>query len=302
MVKIKKLRDVPFKDSCEAWNNGFVDYYVNMQMTVSDFTDRLDRDKLSPDYSFIAYYNDTPAGIILNGIAESNGNKVAWNGGTSVALPFRKQGIARKLMGSTMDLYKRENVEFANLEAFSVNHGAIRLYESFGYRIVDELLFLQLTEPGEKLPFDSHQIQGYSLHIGPPQDVCELPYYQHDAPWKTQWDLIHGGESLIVKDCNGNAAGYMLYQKSQGKEGNQGKTVLYQCAADERSPAKSEIIQLMINQLFKTDSHMISTYNLPGKSHLLINNLEKAGFKEAFTDQKILLKQVFMKKTMNEAI
>ncbi|VEF47634.1 GNAT family acetyltransferase [Bacillus freudenreichii] len=297
MLKIKKLSDVPIRDACEAWNNGFMDYYVKMQMSVSQFTFRLGWDELSPDYSFIAYYNEIPAGIILNGITDINGKRLAWNGGTSVAASFRKQGIAKKLMESSLEIYRRENVDIATLEAFTVNQAAIRLYESFGYRVVDQLLFLKKTKPNEKSTFTNDKIQGYTLHRGLPQDVSELSFYQHGAPWKTQWKYIRGGESIIVKDRYGEAAGYILYQNIRGKDG---KTILFQCEADERLPAKSEIIQLMIGQLFKTDSRMISTYNLPRKNHLLINNLVNAGFIETFTDQKIPLKQVFMKKTMNE--
>ncbi|WP_186310924.1 GNAT family N-acetyltransferase [Siminovitchia fortis] len=292
MLKIKKLIDVPIRDACEAWNKGFADYYVNMQMTAGQFTFRFGWDELSPDYSFIAYYDGLPAGIILNGIITTNGKRLAWNGGTAVAVSFRDKGIARKLMESTMELYKQEKVDVASLEAFTVNDRAIRLYESFGYRTVDNLLFLKKTESEEKSLGNIPEIPGYSLHHGLAHEIRDLSFYQHDAPWKTQWNFIRNGESIVVKDRNGIAAAYALFQKRNGK------IILLQCAADERLPNKPELFQYMINHLLQTESRTVSTYNLPEKNKLLINVLEKAGFKEEFTDQKVPLKQVFMKKIM----
>lgn len=292
MLTIKKLSDVPIKDACEAWNKGFIDYYVNMQMTNSQFTYRLGWDELSPDYSFIAYFNSHPAGIILNGIMTSNGKRVAWNGGTAVAVTFRGKGIARKLMESTMELYEQENVDIASLEAFSINHGAIRLYESCGYHVVDHLMFLKKTGSNEKTRVNFLDLPGFSLHRGLPHEVRDLSFYQHDAPWKTQWNFIRHGESIIMKNCNGEPVAYALYQKSGGK------TIIYQCSVDERLPNKLELFQSIIDHLIKTEPHTISTYNLPGKNQLLLDILKRAGFKEEYTDQKVPLKQVLMKKVM----
>ncbi|WP_313431247.1 GNAT family N-acetyltransferase [Siminovitchia terrae] len=290
MLKIKKLSDIPIRDACEVWNQGFVDYYVNMQMTVSQFTFRLGWDELSPDYSFIAYYNGLPAGIILNGINELNEKRGAWNGGTAVAFSFRGKGIAKKLMESTVALYNQENVDTASLEAFTVNERAIRLYESFGYRVADELVFLKKTESKENNPDSMLEMPGYSIHHGLAHDIRELSFYQHDAPWKTLWNFIRNGESIVMKDENEKAAAYALFQKKNGN------IILYQCAADERRPNKPELFQYLIDYLQQTESHIISTYNLPGKNQFLINILEKAGFKQEFADQKVPLKQVWMKK------
>ncbi|MEB2276241.1 GNAT family N-acetyltransferase [Bacillus sp. ILBB4] len=62
-------------------------------------------DQLSVDHSFMAFYNNTPAGIMLNGIKKVKGKKHAWNGGTSVALPYRKLGIGEALLKATLERY-----------------------------------------------------------------------------------------------------------------------------------------------------------------------------------------------------
>jgi hypothetical protein len=53
----------------------------------------------------MAFYNNTPAGIMLNGIKKVKGKKHAWNGGTSVALPYRKLGIGEALLKATLERY-----------------------------------------------------------------------------------------------------------------------------------------------------------------------------------------------------
>lgn len=292
MLKIKKLSDIPIRDACDVWNQGFVDYYVNMQMTVSQFTFRLGWDELSPDFSFIAYYNGLPAGIILNGINELNERRLAWNGGTAVSISFRGKGIAKKLMESTVALYRQENVDTASLEAFTVNEHAIRLYESFGYQTSDELVFLKNTKSEEENSVSMSAMPDYSIHHGLAHEIRELSFYQHDAPWKTQCNFIRNGESIVMKDKNEKAVAYALFQKKNGN------IILYQCAADERRPNKPDLLQYLIDYLLQAESRIISTYNLPEKNQLLINILEKAGFKQEFTEHKVPLKQVWMKKEM----
>ncbi|MDN5388455.1 MULTISPECIES: hypothetical protein [Bacillus] len=67
MVEIKLMKYCPFKDAHYVWNLGFSDY-ANVQMSLKQFAFKLGFDELSPEYSFIAYDNGAPVGILMNGI------------------------------------------------------------------------------------------------------------------------------------------------------------------------------------------------------------------------------------------
>lgn len=47
---------------------------------------------------------------------------------------YRRKGVASALLRSLIDCAKSENSEFLSLEVRPSNHGAIALYESFGFR------------------------------------------------------------------------------------------------------------------------------------------------------------------------
>ncbi|MGG3571466.1 GNAT family N-acetyltransferase [Bacillus gobiensis] len=296
MITIKLLSECPLSDAVSAWNKGFEDYFSSSQMTVEQFTHRLGKEDLSPSYSFVAYCEEEPVGLILNGIKMMNGKKWAWNGGTSVAPSHRKSGVASKLMKESMDVYEREGVEIASLEAFSVNEKAIRLYEKYGYKIIDHLLFLELKGRRKEDLFQDANKNAYSIEYGLPKDIGKLKLYNDSVPWQTQWQHIRDGESLVVKDSSENVLGYALYRRVFNGEGNLQSIILYQCECDRHIHNKEEVLKYMINYVFQANESIHRmTYNLPESNHSLVDILQEAGFKKAYTPNGTLLEQVFMK-------
>lgn len=71
MIIIKPLSQCSFSDALEAFNKGFEDYYIPVEMSLDQFICRFGVDRLSVEHSFVAFYNDTPAGIMLNGLKKS---------------------------------------------------------------------------------------------------------------------------------------------------------------------------------------------------------------------------------------
>jgi ribosomal protein S18 acetylase RimI-like enzyme len=53
--------------------------------------------------------------------------------GMAVRAQWRRQGIGRQLLNACLALAKKAGIEKVELEVFSDNLGAIRLYESFGF-------------------------------------------------------------------------------------------------------------------------------------------------------------------------
>jgi ribosomal protein S18 acetylase RimI-like enzyme len=127
-VLIKKLTECSLNDILHAWNNGFQGYDVNVSMNMKQLLSRMDIQNLSPEHSFLAFDEQKPIGIVLNGLRKTKTGKIiAWNGGTAVVPEYMHQGIGRMLIEASIAMYKKENVHIATLEALSQNKKAIQL-------------------------------------------------------------------------------------------------------------------------------------------------------------------------------
>jgi ribosomal protein S18 acetylase RimI-like enzyme len=53
--------------------------------------------------------------------------------GMGIRIEWRRQGIGRRLLDACLSLARKAGIEKVELEVFSDNAGAVRLYESFGF-------------------------------------------------------------------------------------------------------------------------------------------------------------------------
>ena len=136
MITIRRLCDCTLQDVILAWNEGFEGYFVKMNFSLEQFLKRLVHEELSAEHSILLYDGDTPVGIVLNGMREIDGKKLAWNGGTGIAPAYRNKGLGRLAIAECIRIYEEEGVESATLEAIAENHPAIGLYEKMGYKTI----------------------------------------------------------------------------------------------------------------------------------------------------------------------
>lgn len=273
MLKIKRLKDCEISEAVEAWNIGFKGYYFDLTMTTETFMARMASEGLSDELSVIAFWNDKPVGLILNGIREFQGELIGWNGGTAVNKDYRSKGIGRRMLEATLDILEENNVKVSTLEAISENKVAIALYQSLGYDIIDHLECLEKKE-GQISAFPSNvfQIKRVSL-----EEVGNLSFYQGKNPWQTHWQSVMDGEALIAEDTFGNAIGYAYFRKIFSEEGNHTGTTLYQCEADRSRRDQKEIIQFLLAEAFHTSTDHIRLYvpNLPILSSSITHSVLK---------------------------
>ncbi|MED4161777.1 GNAT family N-acetyltransferase [Halalkalibacterium halodurans] len=297
MITIKRLKDCTMTEAAEAGNRGFEDYYVNIGFTPDRLVSMLSLTGLSSVHSVVAFYDDRPAGFILNGIRMIGGKQVAWNGGTAVVPELRRQGIGQKLMAATVECYEEQGVELATLEAFRINERAIALYETFGYHIVDQLCFLQHIGALET-SFRSKSVgeNDYRVARGTAHDVRLLSFYQHTAPWRTQWFALRGGQSILVKDALNHTIGYALYERVFDGEGSLASIVLYQCEAAPGRDDADEIVRVALDALFAPHDEPCkrTTFNMPRANKRVVRILQEAGFTDAHTADGVPFEQVYM--------
>ena len=292
-TSIRSLSTCTFDQALELWNAGFQGYRVNMTRSMEAYLARFHDDGLSPELSLVAFAGGEPAGFLLNGIRQHADKKVAWNGGTAVRPEFRGQGIGKLLVRAALDLYKEQSVEVATLEALSDNKSAIGLYESFGYRTVDRLLFLQHDGALKNNPFgDSSR---YTITLVPPAAAGALPMYDADAAWPTQWQNIaaKGGEAAIAHDDNGETIGYALFTTTLSEAGAVPAITLYQCVVAPGRNDAENVFAALLNKVYAPGQLKCrrSTFNLSARAEIVTRQLTSAGF-TLFIDQFHMVAQL----------
>jgi len=296
MIEIKKLKDCTISEAVEAWNAGFEGYYFDATITPENFIKRMVNEDLSPTLSLVAFRDKRPIGIVKNGVREANGHKVAWNGGTGVAMEFRSKGIGKLLMESTLSILQEEGVNIATLEAIRDNGKAISLYKTMGYSVIDDLEYLSLKGSLPENPINDPQ-GNYTIDRIVPQQAGQLTFYKALNPWQTQWQSAKDGEGIVVKDTYGDVLGYAYYRRQFSAQGSHIGTTLFQCEAQPDRPDAEEIICFMLAQVFgdfKDDIHR-TIPNLPvNKSELSCSILKKIGFQTK-------AHQVYMTKTLKSS-
>ncbi|WP_088008723.1 GNAT family N-acetyltransferase [Indiicoccus explosivorum] len=247
MMQIKQLSDCTVTEGTDAWNKGFEGYFFDMTMTEEAFSSRMTQEDLDPALSVVAFRDGEPAGLVLNGIRETGGRKVGWNGGTGVASSARGTGIGRRMMERSLELLREAGAEVATLEAISGNEPAIALYEKTGYRIIDRLQFLHLNG---KIGAESETPADGRTEIKSPEEASRLPFYRADYPWQTMWQSAKGGEAIIAKNDAGTPVGYVVYRKVTDSGGKHIATVVLQCEADPAYGEGLAVIRRLLNEAF----------------------------------------------------
>ncbi|OHX57195.1 hypothetical protein BB776_00110 [Planococcus salinarum] len=291
-MEIKSLSECTVEQAVVAWNRGFEGYQFDMATTTEAFSKRMETEELSKELSVMAFAEGEPVGLVLNGIRQSGNWKIGWNGGTGVAVPWRKKGVGKEMMEKTFQLLKAEGVEIATLEAIAGNGKAIELYKKLGYEIVDDLFFLQLDGAVDGKKTDGSE--SYSIRPAEPEEIGTLPFYRGDFPWQTHWQSVRDGEGRIVANVQGQDIGYAFFRTLKDEQGNAARTILYQCETDPKASEREEIAGLLIDEVFGhfRDSINRTAVNVPVTENAVTYQvLKDKGFEKSIA-------QVFMKKKL----
>lgn len=277
-ITIKRLSECSLQQLTDTWNEGFSDYYSKMTFSVEMFVNRFANEELLPSRSVVAFIDDKPVGIILNGIRTIQGKKVAWNGGTCVIPSARRHGVAKAMMDATLEIYKEEGVSLATLEAYRQNERAIALYEQKGYKVVDHLQFLEAYEVMQ--PIALTREYDYEIETTIPYYVSTLPFYRTDMPWQSQWSSLRaGGESIIIKE-NGQAVGYVIFRKTYHEDGRVKDVIMYHCGVDPQIENKEDVARFALHHVFSSDQPIARcvSFNTRVSDEWLVQLLQTSGF------------------------
>lgn len=291
MIEVKKLSTLTLDEALDTWNKGFEGYVYDQKMSLDQFIQRFGNEGLSPELSVVAFVDGEPAGLVLNGLRTVDGKKVSWNGGTGVAVKFRRTGVGKAMMEETLKLYEEHDVDLATLEAAKSNVKAISLYKQYGYDLIDDLVFLQNKEPLNN--FSQKNPKGYTSRVGLAHEAASLPILDNLVPWQTHWQSLRKDGELLVIEDHGEEVGYFLYKKQYDATGKQTSLVLFSAGlAPNRSDAE-DIVRYGLGLLFGPLDQPInkSTFNFPAANIEIVALLKDLGF-APYTEQVFMVKHL----------
>ena len=293
MINVKKLRDCTISEMLMAWNDGFEGYASSVSMSETQFLERMIKEDFSVDLSIVAFDKEKPIGIVMHGVRDINGKKVAWNGGTGVAKNYRGRGIGKHIMGEGLTLLKEAGVEIATLEVLCENENAFSLYKKLGYSMLDTVKFLKgdCTFNPDLFP---NEHQEYHVERVVPQKIRSIPFYKAMNPWQTQIDSAKNAKGIVVRDQSSKEVGYAYYQLGVNKEGKVSNILLYQCEPHPEYKHPEEVIYFMLSEIFSGLEGNIPCVvpNLPvHQSEKTYKALEQLCFK-SIADQYYMMKEL----------
>jgi mycothiol synthase len=138
---VRTPREDELRKVWEAEVEGFRDHLGAAPPTETDYRAFLDNPYHDPTLWRIAWDGDQVAGQVrsfINGPEnEAMDRRRGYTESISVRRPYRRRGLARALIAQSLQAVKERGMEEAALGVLTENlHGAFRLYESLGFRVV----------------------------------------------------------------------------------------------------------------------------------------------------------------------
>jgi mycothiol synthase len=149
-VEVRSVAPEQYHQVFAAMNEAFRDHWSHSESTKDDYQRWINSPSFQPQLWQVAWAGDEVAGMVLNFIDrdynENFKRQRGWTESISVRRAWRKQGLAKALIVRSMRLLKQQGMTEAGLGVDAQNpNGALRLYESLGYR--ETMRFMTYEKP-----------------------------------------------------------------------------------------------------------------------------------------------------------
>jgi mycothiol synthase len=140
-VEVRPVEAEHMRQIWEAANEAFRDHWGYIPDPWEGFQQMMDDPDFDPSLWRVAWQGDQIAGMVLSFINkdenEMYGRKRGYTENICVRRPWRRQGLAKALIGRSLVALKEHGMTEAGLGVDSENiSGALHLYEFMGYRVV----------------------------------------------------------------------------------------------------------------------------------------------------------------------
>lgn len=142
-LEVRPAKPEHYRAIWEANVEAFRDHWGAGETAEEDFNSWISDPMNEPELWMVAWDGDQVAGSILNYVNHEynarTGRKLGYTESISVRRPWRKKGLARALLARSMKMHKEMGMEQTALGVDTQNpSGALRLYESMGYKVVSQ--------------------------------------------------------------------------------------------------------------------------------------------------------------------
>ena len=144
----------------DADAEAFEDHWDHAAVTEDDFVRFFAEPHIDTSLWQVAWDGHEVAGLVINAIVphevERTGKKVGWLDSVATRRPWRRRGLAGALIARSLRVLGDRGMEFAALGVDTESPtGALRLYESFGFRPERTWMFLRKPFQGDRLRRES---------------------------------------------------------------------------------------------------------------------------------------------------
>lgn len=142
MILYKNCNHVSFDDLFEAFQIGYSDYIVKIEMTKEVFWERFfgpEGNQL--ENSFIAFDDRKPIGLILGGIKKYEGINTLRCGSLCVHPDYRGKGVSKELFQLHKQIAIDKGCKQMFLEVIVGNDRAIKFYHNLGYEKIYDIKY-----------------------------------------------------------------------------------------------------------------------------------------------------------------
>jgi mycothiol synthase len=141
-IELRSLAPENWRAVHDASNEAFRDHWDHHEATEADFGAFFKVKDLAPDLSRIAWEGDEVAGSVITFVWTTENEKLgvhrAWLERVSVRRPWRRRGLARAMIVSSLAAIREAGLDAALLGVDSESlTGALALYESLGFTVHD---------------------------------------------------------------------------------------------------------------------------------------------------------------------
>ena len=223
MITYTSLKTICTETIHKAFIEAFADYAEPVSLTCKQLEYLLARRGFSSELSFGAFEQERLIGFILNGTGSWNGLKTAYDTGTGVIKPWRKQGIASTIFEQSLPVLQQHGIQTYLLEVLKNNTKAITLYKKMGFSITREFHYFTAPKDAVDTRFpESYDQSRISLKPLTPElcnTVSASNFHDFSPSWQNSFQSItrvSKNFSYIGAYVQNTFAGYGIIENNSG--------------------------------------------------------------------------------------
>ncbi|GKU26755.1 GNAT family N-acetyltransferase [Clostridium folliculivorans] len=220
MIKYKNCLDVTIDDIFKAFQDGFSDYIIKLNVNKEDFEGRFfGAEGNSKEYSFVVYDSNKPVGLMLGGIKVYDGVKTLRCGALAIHPSYRGGWISKRLFQLHQEIAKSRGCSQLFLEVIVGNDRAISFYNKVGYSKIYDISFYSNDNVSNLKRYHNKKLVIKDITLDKYREICDE--YDGHISWQNDYEFLslskdtyyYGGfiDDVLVSGISINKSGKISF-------------------------------------------------------------------------------------------